>query len=137
MLFPDNLIVAKSLLLQLRLRAAHEAFLETPAHKTDKTKCAAIIENYIDAYLIWEKEHNWHGLWGYDPNRWPLGRLPEDPRFDSALKYMHELFKGENLDAILDKIRDKLSVKHSKIAIADSCITPIKTFIARGRREEK
>jgi hypothetical protein len=136
-LFPDNLIVAKSLLLQLRLRAAHEAFIEVPSDCADKKKCATIIENYIDAYLTWDKEHGWHGLWGYNPDRWVLGRLAEDPRFDSVLSYMHELFRGADLGALFNKISSKLSARHDSIYIAEAGIAPFKTFLDRGCREGK
>ena len=134
-LFPDILFVARSLLLQLRIRVEHQAFIEAPSRKAGKSECVAVIERYLDAYLRWDTEHGWHGLWGYDCRHWPLGRLSQDPLFDAALKYMHEVLSGSGLDSLLAGVADGLSSKYDRTRVQQSCISPLGEYIARGKRD--
>ena len=134
-LFPDPLFVARSLLLQLRLRAEHEAFIETPSHEATESECTAIIERYFDAYLRWDSEHGWHDLWGHDCPHWPLGRLSQDPLFDAALSRMHQVLSGPQLDSLLAGIADGLSSRYDRLRIEKSCISPLRDFITRGKRD--
>ena len=136
-LFPDRLFVARSLLLQLRLRAEHEAFIEAPVRHATKAECAAIIERYIDAYLRWDTEHGWHDLWGRNCGHWPLGRLSQDPLFDIALRYMHERLASPGLDSVLGDIADNLSSKYDRSRIQQSCIRPLNESLARGKRDAR
>ena len=53
-LFPDHRIVAKSLLLQLRLRAAHERCVQGITPTTPRAECAKLLCDYFDAYLAWD-----------------------------------------------------------------------------------
>jgi hypothetical protein len=127
-IFPDNAFVAKSLLLQLRLRAAHEAFIETPSSRPDGKGIVKIIEKYFDAYLAWDIAHGWHTLWGYELERWPLGRLPEDVQFKPAMKYIREKLSRDSFDNALNSIATELSVKYGNSLVIKSCISPFKSF---------
>lgn len=110
-LFPDYRIVATSLLLQLRLRAAQEA-LEQDASPTEKRLC-----EYFDAYLAWDTTHGWHTLWGWD--KWP----PSDERFAAvAEKLWANLGDDKAREDAFERIRDVLSSKYDDAAIREGCI---------------
>ena len=127
-LFPEGLFIVQSLLLQLRLRAAHEAFIEMPSSRPDEKGIVEVIEKYFEAYLAWDVAHGWHNLWGYEPDRWQLGRLPEDSRFEQAMKYIREKFRGNSFEDALSMIISKLSSKYDRSLVGKSCISPLKNY---------
>ena len=61
-LFPDHSIVAKSLLMQLRLRAAYKKLLLGVTPATPIAQCDKLLCDYLDAYLAWDTTHGWHKI---------------------------------------------------------------------------
>jgi hypothetical protein len=81
-LFPDHRIVATTLVLQLRLRAAQERLAQRAGPGAGRAECLKLVQDYLDVYLAWDTAHGWHSLWGWDP--WPLGGFASDPRFPAV-----------------------------------------------------
>jgi hypothetical protein len=116
-LFPDHRIVAASLLLQLRLRAAQETFVQGVTASTPKADCERLLCGYFDAYLAWDTAHGWHTLWGWD--KWP----PSDSRFAAvAEKLRASLGVQSGLNACLDNVARTLSAKYDEKIVREGCI---------------
>jgi len=116
-LFPDHRIVAKSLLLQLRLRAAHERLARGVAAGTPKAECERLLREYFDAYLGWDTAHGWHGLWGWQ--QW----APSDGRFPAMAKGLLASFGSRSeVEACFERIAQVLSAKYDEKAVREGCI---------------
>jgi len=123
-LFPDRGIVAKALLLQLRLRAAQERLTRGIAPTTPKAECETLLCNYFDAYLAWDTAHGWHGLWGWQ--QWP----PSDGRFPAVAKgLLASLGSRSEVDACLERIARTLSAKYDEKAVREGCIAHWKRLL--------
>jgi hypothetical protein len=116
-LFPSDNVVAKSLLLQLRLRATLEALVQGVATATPKEKSTELLRNYFDAYLAWDTAHGWHALWGWE--KWP----PSDERLQAiAGKFIESVGGKEARDAALEEIAKELIVKYNEKAVREGCV---------------
>jgi hypothetical protein len=116
-LFPDASIVAKSLVLQLRMRAAQESLVAGITPKATRETCEQLLRDYCDAYLAWDTTHGWHGLWGWD--KWP----PSDDRFGAVAKTMRGVFADETeLNASLDEMVTALAPKYGEAAVREGCV---------------
>jgi hypothetical protein len=124
-LFPDHLIVARSLLLQLRYRAAQEKFAQIPADLTE-SEYVKRIANYLEAYLAWDTAHGWHALWGWD--QWPLGSDPLDKALRAAAgRVGKSLGTSAAINDCFDQVSHALTAKYEASAIQIGCIAPLKT----------
>lgn len=121
-LFPDHRIVATSLLLQLRLRAAQERLLHDVTPTTPKAECVRLVSDYFDAYLSWDLAHGWHGLWNWQV--WPLG----DDNLPNAIaqSLRKALTTDADIEACFDEVARAVSVKHDAAIVQDGCIKPVK-----------
>ncbi|HPO14213.1 MAG TPA: hypothetical protein PLI09_12280 [Candidatus Hydrogenedentes bacterium] len=116
-LFPDSRIVAQSLVLQLRLRAAQEALVLGVSPTTPQAACEQLLYAYFDAYLAWDTAHGWHNLWGWQ--KW----APSDARFDSVAEKLRATLGGKSaVDASLDHVAQKLSAKYDASIVQEGCI---------------
>ena len=120
-LFPDPGIVARTLVLQLRLRAAQEALVQGVTAATPKAECEALLRGHFDAYLAWDTAHGWHALWGWD--KWP----PAGPRFSAVAERLRAGLGGQpGVDACLDAVVKSLSDKYEERIIREGCLAPWK-----------
>jgi hypothetical protein len=127
-LFPDHRIVARILVLQLRLRAAQEALVQTLGPAAGKAECVNLVRDYFDAYLAWDTAHGWHSLWGW--SSWPLGTFASDARFPTvAAKLRAALGNEQGVEAAFGQIASALSNRYGETPVKDGCITPLKTAV--------
>jgi len=127
-LFPDPGIVASTLLLQLRLRAAQERLVSDVAPGASKAECARLISAYFDAYLAWDTAHGWHGLWGWD--RWPLGNFTADARFPALAGRLAKCLGSKTeIDGCFDDIARSLSAKHDAKIVQAGCVAPLRKAV--------
>lgn len=127
-LFPDHRVVAQSLLLQLRLRAACERLVLGVTPSTPPPECAALVRDYFDAYLAWDTAHGWHELWGWE--RWPLGNFPSDPRFPGLAGRLNKALGDQPAVAgCFREIARTLSAKFAARAVEVGCVTPLQTAV--------
>lgn len=130
-LFPNYDIVARSLVLQLKLHAACESLLRLSTERVDGSQCASRLSAYADAYLAWDTAHGWHALWGW--GAWPLGNLPADPRFGHmAAGVAATLGDAEAIEGCFAQVTKSLAGKYDERAIADGCVAPLKNPILAG-----
>lgn len=118
-LFPDSGIVARSLLLQLRLRAAQESLVQEISPTTSREECAKLLSDYFAAYLAWDTAHGWHTLWGWD--KWQ----PSDPRFAAVAEKLRAGLGGQSgLNAVLDQVVQALSADYDRKIVEEGCAAP-------------
>lgn len=116
-LFPDAAVVARSLVLQLRMRAAQERLAQGVTAETPKEDAERLLRDYFDAYLAWDTSHGWHDLWGW--NQWP----PSDPRFSAVAEAIHASFgEPSAMDACFERIIRELSEQYGEAAVRDGCV---------------
>lgn len=129
-LFPDHRVVAESLILQLRLLAAHRGLLLGITPTTPTTERARLLGDYLDAFLTWDTAHGWHKLFGW--NEWPLPILT-----DSALiGGLRENLGGEpEVGAFFAQIAETLSARHDPAVVLKGCIEPLKSAVLAARPE--
>jgi hypothetical protein len=133
-LFPDRAIVAKSVVLQLRLHAAQERLLADIATTTPRAECEKRLSEYFDAYLAWDYAHGWHKLWGW--REWPLGTFPSDPRFAAACKKLRKsLGDDAGIAASFDRIAITLSARHDAQIVQQGCIAPLKKAVLDAAKQ--
>jgi hypothetical protein len=127
-LFPDRRIVATTLLLQLRLRAAQERLVQASGPSMDRARCAKLVRDYFDAYLAWDTAHGWHSLWGW--NQWPLGTFASDRRFPAlAAKLRKALGSDAAVESCFEEIGKQLASKYGEKPVKDGCIAPLKSAV--------
>jgi hypothetical protein len=120
-LFPDHRIVATSLHLQLRLRAAQERLLHGVTPTTPKPKSVRLLSDYFDAYLSWDLANGWHGLWGWQA--WWLG----DGNPAAIAKSLRKNLNNDaDVNACLDEVARTVSAKHDAAIVQQGCIAPVK-----------
>jgi hypothetical protein len=130
-LFPDHRIVAKILLLQLKLRAAQERLVLGITATTPRAECERRLQDYFDAYLAWDTAHGWHALWGW--GAWPLGNLPSDPRFSAfAARLGRALGDQSAADACFGDIVRSLSARYDARIVQEGCVAPLKKALLAG-----
>ena len=123
-LFPDQRIVAQSLVLQLRLRSTLEKLVANVTLRTPKADCEKLVSDYFDASLAWDTAHGWYELWG---SRWS----PQfDPRLMSLCTRMNANLGGKpGIEAMFDKLTRSLCAKYKEEVVLASCITPWKNAV--------
>ena len=93
-LFPDPIVVAKSLVFQLKIRAARERFLQALTGEPTRSMCEALVVDYLDALLSWSKETGWEGI--VIIGTWRGTMYQSDKRFTEALSILKRIL-GEGL----------------------------------------
>ncbi len=127
-LFPDPGFVARSLLMQLRVRLAAERLYDAVADGAKAAECLQRVEALLDAYLAWDDAHGWHELWG--PGPWQLGNLPADPRFVAALSYLRWVIGDDAaLNAFFDQVAEGLSAGRDAASVTANAIEPMRTRV--------
>jgi hypothetical protein len=127
-LFPDHHIVAHSLVLQLRLRAARQRLVQSVTATSDTAPWASLVQDYCEAHLAWESAHGWHTLWGWEGVS--LGALSAEPRFPVlAARLARSLSGPAGVDAFFQQLGKALTAKYDKKAVDDGCIVPLKKAV--------
>lgn len=126
-LFPDSAFVAYSLLLQLRLQLSLERLYGLEA-SAGKSQCSSLMEGVLDSYLAWDLCHGWHETW---PDRWPLGRFEEEPRFRAAVKTIAGTLGYDHVaaDSYCDSIAARLTVKYDQQSIVRMAVDAVRKAI--------
>ena len=132
-LFPEHSIVARSLVLQLKLRAAKERLTSCLAPTITQEKCEELLYNFCAAYLAWEAEHGWHKRKVENWREWPFGASPWDKSnimslYPAANNIRNVLGSDSEIDACLNRVAERLSADNEPDAVKDGCITPLKNI---------
>lgn len=123
-LFPGSDIVAKFLVMQLKLRAAQEYLFRDAAHAASIDDASRLVENMLDKYMEWDTAHGWHDLW---KSRWELGDTGSDPRFPLSMVSIRRIIGDESkIESFLQPIDDQLSYKYGEERVKVNAIEPIR-----------
>lgn len=128
-LFPDHRIVARSLLAQLRLRAAYQRLLLGISPTTPRAECERLLGDCLDAYLAWDLMHGWHDLWGWQ--NWVLAAFPTPPLVEKLRKTLDS--KSE-VDACFEQVARRLSAKYDANIVQEGCVAPLKKAVLSADR---
>ncbi len=123
-LFPDHRIVAKSLLLQLRMRAAYRRLLAGVTPATPKAECEKLLCDYLEAYLAWDTTHGWHNIFG-----WQAWQLAAFPYGAIAGELRKNLRTDSEVDSFFAQVAESLSSKYDADIVQQGCIEPFKSAV--------
>ncbi|MHB0958875.1 MAG: discoidin domain-containing protein [Pirellulaceae bacterium] len=131
-LFPDQCIVAQSLVLQLKLQSAREKIVQTVQDDTSLDQCATLLADYCAAYAAWDTAHGWHTLWGW--GSWPLGNFPSDPRYPKLVADLNRaLGSPADVDVCFAQVAGLLAGKFDEQVIREGCILPLRRAVHAAR----
>ncbi len=125
-LFPDHTIIARSLVYQLRFKAAQDRFFQNIGTATTEAEFAKLFEACFDAYLTWDTALGWHDLWG---RTWRGAATPffQDARLPKTVLQIKKALGGDDkLAALFDNLSRNLSAKHDPRRVNDYCIALIR-----------
>lgn len=112
-LFPDSTIVAKSLLMQLKLRLALESMGSELRPDSSRAECSRLVEDCLESYLAWDSALGWHRLWG--DGSWPLGRFGGEDGFRRSVRCLRRaLGDNESVTSFYADLGDRLSRRHDR-----------------------
>jgi hypothetical protein len=136
-LFPDRLIVARNLQLQLQIRLARQKFIQAMAAKPDIKQSAALLEDYFDKLLAWNKETGWDKMIDITIWRTPIYEDGKDLKTSTtALKQV--IAQGKpyasyaQTEQFFDGIQQNLLKKYGRDSVMIGCIDPFKLALIQG-----
>jgi hypothetical protein len=107
-LFPDSAFVAKSLLMQLKLRVSLERMYSQLKPDCTRAECSKLIEDCLDSYLRWDSALGWHRLWG--DGSWALGRFGPEAGFSRSIHSLRRVLgNNESVQSFFAEVGDRLS----------------------------
>ena len=125
-LFPTSNLVAESLLMQLRLRAAQQRLFQEYGNTPTEDGLRRLLLPALDAYLTWDEAHGWHDLWG---TGWPQQESPifGDSRLPQFVKCLRSLPEGNQaIQRLLDDVTRSLASTHARSNVLTYCTEPLK-----------
>ncbi len=133
-LFPDQMIVAKNVQMQLEVRLARQQFLKALHGKPDVNECSRLLQNYFDELLSWNKETGWDKT--IDIAIWTLPIYEGGKDLTEALARLKEVV-GEGapytsyaqVDEFFDRISKPLLKKYGQNSVMVGCIQPFKLAV--------
>ena len=127
-LFPDCRIVAQSVVLQLRLRAAQERLMTGISLATSRAECENLLSRFLDAYLAWDNAHGWHRLWGWQAYELPT--LTTDPRFAATCRKLRQTLGNKSeVEAAFNQVAKTISAKYEAEMVQQGCVAPFKKAV--------
>lgn len=132
--FPDSLMVAKNLKMQLEIRMARQRLLKALEGKPDANECARLVEDYFDKLLAWNKETGWDKT--IDIAIWTTPIYESGKDLTEALSRLKEIL-GQGapytnygqIDAFFDPISKSLLKKYGQNSVMIGCIDPFKLAV--------
>jgi hypothetical protein len=125
-LFPDREFVARSLVLQMRMRAAAERLFSRLPESPDRATCLRLVAEMLDRYLAWDSAHGWHELWG--PGSWQLGNLEQGNGLMAAASALRGILGDDDaVNAFFDEVRATLvGVDRDVTAVDADAVGPLR-----------
>lgn len=135
-LFPDRLIVARSLQMQLEIRLARQHLLKALQGEPDINECAMLVEDYFDKLLAWNKETGWEKT--IDIAIWTLPIYQDGKDLTQAMSRLKEILGAgapytsySQVNAFFDPITRDLLKKYGEESVMIGCIEPFKLAVAQ------
>ena len=135
-LFPDRLIVARSLRMQLEIRLARQHLLKALQGKPDINECARLVEDYFDKLLAWNKETGWEKT--IDIAIWTSPIYQGGKDLTQAMSRLKEILGAgapytsySQMNSFFDPITRDLVKKYGEESVMIGCIEPFKLAVAQ------
>jgi hypothetical protein len=136
-LFPDPLVVARNLQLQLEIRSARQSLLKALEGKPSLDECTKLVENYFDKLLAWNQETGWDKMIDITIWRTPIYENGKD-LMEAMTKLKGILAQGKpytsyaQMDDFFEAIRNRLLQKYGHDSVMIGCIEPFKLAMIQG-----
>jgi hypothetical protein len=138
LLFPDHLAVARSLQMQLEIRAARQSLVTSLRGKPDINESARLVENYFDKLLAWNKETGWDKM--IKINVWPHPIYEEGKDLTEAMARLKLVIADgapytsyAKVNDFFDKISKDLVQKYGQDSVMVGCIEPLKLAVIQSQ----
>jgi hypothetical protein len=138
LLFPDHLSIVRTLKMQLEIRAARQRLLETLRGKPSVPESAALVENYLDKLLAWNKETGWDKM--IEITIWPRPIYEEGKDFTEGMYRLKQLLAQgapytsyAKVDAFFNSISRSLLSKYDQDSVMVGCIDPLKVAVLQSQ----
>jgi len=135
-LFPDQLILARDLRMQLQIRAARQKLLLALHGRPSVQECSQLLEDYFDKLLAWNKQTGWDKL--IDIAIWTIPIYDSDKEFAEAMSRLKQILgvgapytRYAQIDAFFDPIRANLLKKYGENSVMLGCVGPFKLAVAQ------
>lgn len=138
LLFPDHLAIIRNLKMQLEIRAARQSLLKALRGKPSIAECSALVENYLDKLLAWNKETGWDKM--IEITVWPRPIYEGGRDFTEGLYRVKQLLAQgapytsyAKVDAFFDEIRKNLLKRYDQDSVMVGCIDPLKVAVLQSQ----
>ncbi|MBS1852411.1 MAG: hypothetical protein JST79_16010 [Acidobacteria bacterium] len=137
-LFPDAMVVIRSLHMQLEIRAARQALVEALRGKPDVAECSRLVQDYFDKLLAWNKETGWDKM--IDITVWPRPIYEEGKDLTEATYRLKQILaqgapytRYAQVDAFFAGITKNLTQKYAQDSLMVGCIEPFKLAVIQSQ----
>jgi hypothetical protein len=137
-LFPDAMVIARSLELQLEIRLARQSLLEAMNGNPDINESAKLVEAYFDKLLAWNKETGWDKM--IDITVWPRPIYEEGKDLTEAMGRLKQILGNgapytsyAQVDAFFAGINKDLLPRYGTDSVMIGCSEPLKMLVIAGR----
>jgi hypothetical protein len=138
LLFPDHLVVARNLQMQLEIRSARQLLLKSLRGKPDISESARLVENYFDKLLAWNKETGWDKM--ININIWPHPIYEEGKDLTEAMARLKLVVANgapytsyAQVNAFFEGISKDLLQKYGQDSVMVGCIEPLKLAVIQSQ----
>jgi hypothetical protein len=129
-LFPDAMVVARTLEWQLEIRLARQSLIQALLGAPDAEECKDLVEAYFDKLLAWNKETGWDKM--IDITVWPMPIYESGKDLSEAMARLKQIIgKGApytsyaQIDAFFSQIDNKLLKKYGQDSVMIGCSDPL------------
>ena len=136
-LFPEPLVVAKSLVYQLKVREAQRKMYQILSARPNREQCETVVEDYLNAVLSWAEQNGWQMI--IDKGKWSRGHIKIlDAEFTdfteaaSSLKKALEAEDAEKLSSFFEPIGRRLLQKYGANEVKNGVIEPMINLVAQA-----
>jgi hypothetical protein len=135
-LFPDRLIVARDLRMQLEIRESRQRLLKVLQGRPDVDECMKLVEDYFDKLLAWNKETGWYKT--IDIAIWTTPIYQDGQDLTEALSRLKQILgngapytRYAQVDVFFDRIGKDLLKKYEQDSVMIGCIEPFKLAVVQ------
>jgi hypothetical protein len=133
-LFPDHLIVARDLRMQLEIRESRQRLLKVLHGRPDVDECAKLVEDYFDKLLAWNRETGWYKT--IDIAIWTTPIYQDGKDLTEAFSRLKQILGNgapytgyAQIDLFFDRIGKDLLKKYGQDSVMIGCIEPFKLAV--------
>jgi hypothetical protein len=138
LLFPDQLVVARNLQMQLEIRSARQTLLKGLRAKPDISECARLVEKYFDKLLAWNEDTGWDKM--INITVWPQPIYEGGRDLTEATYRLKQILANgapytsyAQVNTFFDGISKDLLQKYGQDSVMVGCIEPLKLAVIQSQ----